>query len=124
MSKFWQHYARANDEIRTELVDKGWFERKTGSTAFQDHVREQEASSAGRGADAEGRHPAAESLYGRDASPAPDDPSFQAVYGRNPPEQGRAGDLYGRDAGNERTDSPARQTGYGYDALEEPEPER
>lgn len=40
MSKFWEHYARVNDDIRTELIDKGWFEgRMESSPAMQKNVQ-------------------------------------------------------------------------------------
>lgn len=44
MSKFWDHYAKANDDIRSELVDKAWFQQRTGSTAMQDDVQAQKAA--------------------------------------------------------------------------------
>jgi hypothetical protein len=40
MAGFWEHYARVNDDIRTELIDKGWYEgRMESSTAMQNNVQ-------------------------------------------------------------------------------------
>lgn len=37
MSGFWKHYAQANDDIRTQLIDKGWFEGR-GINPPQSHM--------------------------------------------------------------------------------------
>ncbi len=37
-SSFWQWYARVNDDIRTELVDRAWFGREGRDHSFEQHV--------------------------------------------------------------------------------------
>ena len=101
MSRFWNHYAQANDDIRNKLIDEAWFERQTGATPFQDDVARMEERE---------REP--------DPPPPPPepDPEREALYGRDT-EQPEGSDLYG-----EAQETPADERSfYGYDALDAPE---
>lgn len=66
MSAFWKHYARMNDDIRHELVEKGWFGRQvTGDAmsedvASQQHTPDQEAPQK--------RHALYEQVWGKAAA--------------------------------------------------------
>lgn len=38
MSRFWEHYARVNDDVRAELIDRAWFGRHMKETPMQDDI--------------------------------------------------------------------------------------
>jgi hypothetical protein len=111
-SPFWQHYAQANDDIRTKLIDEAWFQSKTGgSKAFQEDVQAM--------AERERRAPRPEpdpmrEFYGRPPAPA----RTQEVYGADPETTAEGPDIHG----NQTVASNPRSL-YGYDALDAPEPD-
>ncbi len=41
MPSFWEHYAQANDDIRHQLIDRGWFQdRMARNSAMQDGLKD------------------------------------------------------------------------------------
>lgn len=105
MAGFWQHYAQANDDIRTELIDRAWFDRRVGANAMENDVQSMQQRGDVHGTEAETQDQGMQGFYGEPAASqeddlapgqAPDDPA-QAFYG-NTPEQSQSAQLYGYDA--------------------------
>lgn len=84
MAGFWQHYAQANDDIRTELIDRAWFDRRVGSNAMESDVQAMQQS---------GREPDPAS---QEEELVQDDPAA-SLYGEAP-SQSESAQLYGYDA--------------------------
>ncbi len=101
MSRFWNHYAQANDDVRNKLIDEAWFERQTGATPFQDDVAMMQSRA-------------------QEEPEPPPDPEHEQVYGRDP-EQTETADLYGQDISAPEGEAASDRAFYGYDALDAPE---
>jgi hypothetical protein len=105
MAGFWQHYAQANDDIRTELIDRAWFDRRVGNNAMEKDVQtmQQSGDIHGQGPEAQGQtvqgfygEPAASQEDALEPEQSQDDPAA-ALYGE-PDTQTESAQLYGYDA--------------------------
>lgn len=122
MPKFWQHYAKANDDVRSELIDKAWFDKRVpNNDAMQRDVQAQAAKprpvspqpmqgqTVWQNEQTHGPQ-GSSNLYGQDAK----QPEAKGLYGAQQPQTAQSADLYGKD-----TPQSDRGMGYGYDGVEE-----
>jgi len=125
MSGFWDHYAQANDDIRSQLIDRAWFNQRFPSNAMQTDVHsmardEQSQDVNSFYGDVHSHQGDTQNFYGQPAETAhqpemSDD--YKAVYGEDP-QHSEAADIYGN---SEAPEEMQANDLYGYDALDEEE---
>jgi hypothetical protein len=108
MAGFWQHYAQANDDIRTQLVDRAWFDQRVGSNAMESDVQSMRQSSDlyGQGQEAHDQNLDGPEVA-QDGQQEASDPA-EALYG-DAPDQNDAAQFYGYDALDEEQDQELTQ---------------